>query len=199
MSLQRIVLVGTQGTHRLEIARAVKVLLPDADIVEYRNKDLRGSLTDYRVEIDSALQRAKLMAESDNAIFVDSVLDNLAHVCVNTVDSEGIGEAAGTRLFLTGQLLYAIVYDTFQADKVFYLPYDGPETEDKYIETLDNLYPSLLEEFGIEFITVEGTVKERMLQIKQIIEAAHDSDDSTAQDREGTVSLSSSSSEDATG
>lgn len=173
MSL-RIVLVGAPGTDKFDLG---------ADLADHFRYDLYflnqydeledsplGALVDYRVELLLALLRAKDMLKEGNSIHAGSVLDNLAHTCVYSADAVGVDEVTASRLVLTGGLTYAIVQDSFKADLIFFLPYEGEATEDGFAEELDKLYPEIFDEFELQYVTLSGTLDEKFKQALKEIE-----------------------------
>lgn len=169
MSLTNIVLVGAPGTNKQEIGRALQEQLPHYWFEDVADKYLRGSLTDYRVEIHNALDRAQAMVSCVPSIYINSVLNNLAHVCVYSADAKGVDERTAMRLVITSSLIYALVQDSFKADLIFYIPYQGEATEDGFVEELDQLYPQIFEEFSLPYVQLSGTLEENIEQaIKEV-------------------------------
>jgi hypothetical protein len=182
MSLTSIVLVGAPGTHREELALALaKELGSDWDVAATKDfswlgthhpklsKFSLGPITDYRVELSLALWRAFRMNGYRPTIFADSVLDNLAHSCVYGADSIEAGNPSEIqRNVLLSGMLYTLVQDSFRADLVFFIPFDG-ETEDGFAEQLDKLYPDLFEQFGLTPIYLSGTLEEQLSKIMENI------------------------------
>lgn len=174
MSLTRIVLVGAPGTDKFDLGADLADHLRYNLYFQNQYDELEGSplgaLVDYRVELLLSLLRAKDMAKEDNSIHVGSVLDNLAHTCVYSADAIGVDEVTAHRMMLTGGLTYAIVQDSFKADLIFFLPYQGEKTEDGFIEQLDNIYPEIFDEFQLQYVTLSGTLDEKFKQALKEIE-----------------------------
>jgi hypothetical protein len=127
-----------------------------------------GPLTDYRVELQLALNRSLEMTEFGDGIFIGSLLDNMAHEYIRYElfkRTEIEDEAMEVRHYLTSALLYAILIDSFSADIVAYLPPEEPLT-DEYEQKVDEFYSDIFDFFSIDTLTLS---KDKTQSLKLLI------------------------------
>jgi len=130
-----------------------------------------------------------------NFLITGSPIDNFVYATVNyneKLSSGALTEQESFTWWLTCQLLFKIIQDSFSSDLIFLLPLK--DREDDYYGAIDSLYPDVLELLGInDYVVLNGTDEQdadlcaKMIRLHQ--EAEVDASDRSGEDREGTVSL----------
>lgn len=188
MTVSRIVLAGAPGSHKLKFAYALRERFPNmviSDIVGEPGPDdpAVGMLADYRQEMWLAVARTQAMLnlydEGEQTIFVDSLVDSVAHASVRAAQFAGgddIFNATtwGATLILT----LAMLRDSFEADLVLEFPPQDDANE--YVVQIEDSLVAILESFGIETIHLSGEweadldLAER--SIREAMDRAHSAD-----------------------
>jgi len=179
----RILLIGVDGSRKRKLGKALldlhanfepKLLGGAASLTETSVPPALGSFTDYRIELELALARAREMREKKHGIFIGSLLDNMAHLYkrIEIANKSGIeDEGVTTRNLLTSSLLYAILVDSLQADILVYLPL-GDQTIDSYTAEVDSFYPVIFEYFNLNVLILGEDLEENIKAVNEKIKEA---------------------------
>lgn len=185
----KIVICGVQTNRKFELAEEfINFSVNDLTLYNSVKQDfVLGLLTDYRVEIALGLERSLLLIEKPAGIFVESILDNVAHAYIRYEDysrSELQSEAEEVRHYLTTGILYAILVDSLQADIIAWLPIKG---EAEPFETaVDAFYPTIFEHFGLKVITLTSNLGENVELLKEAYEQRLSDSESTEEISSGS-------------
>lgn len=161
----RVVIAGAPDVGKRDIGN--KLDLPIfGESTDYlpRSLDLSvGQLTDYRVEIALASQRAIAMMTQDDCIWIGTPLDNLLHEVIRFEighNAELFEEEEEVRHYLTSAILFGIFIDSFIADVIFFVPQEA-ETMD-FAGRINDFYPQLFEMYSLPYTTLTGTLEEKI-------------------------------------
>jgi hypothetical protein len=141
----RIVLVGAPGAGKKELAQSLSNTL-DCSVYqtgfESDGETPVGMLADYRNELRMAIDRARAHLESENCIFVTSLLDSIAYSTYRTeslLRNEAPRELI-QRWILVSDVITMLASDSFEYDLLFFVPLIPDEDTDEFALEFDNLW-----------------------------------------------------------
>ena len=163
----KIAIIGSQCTGKTTLLNKIKETKILSDKFVYLNKVVRSLVKEQNIKINADGAHQKNVRIFNNMVTDRSCIDALAYTLYNK------------NLFTPQQLevFEDLFFNTFALyDKIFYLPIeielksDGFRSLDPiFRKEIDKLFLYILEKYQIKFVTLRGSIEERLLTFKQNI------------------------------
>jgi nicotinamide riboside kinase len=172
--MSKIVIIGSHGVGKTTLIQRLKSMYPNCNFIDEVARDLQirlgKSTRDMNTDEKSQFQLEAMQLQINQEKSFESYISD--HCAISYLPYS-------TDLPVYGELK-KMIRDSYLANlkqlTIIYIPIEfGLEndglrfTDNEYQQYIDETLVDLLHKYNLKFITITGTVKERLKQIKQII------------------------------